>query len=144
MANESVLHIIENGYKIPFFETPQKSHLRNKESSLKNEKFVLDSISEMLKIGSIKEVKTPPNVINPLCFRKCGWKKASYFRSQIYINEHLYRDKIKFDDWKCFENYLEHTDGYAFKFISKVVIITQLCLKITKLTQFFHGKLITS
>ena len=81
MANESVLHIIENGYKIPFFETPQKSHLRNKESSLKNEKFVLDSISEMLKIGSIKEVKTPPKVINPLCFRKCGWKKASYFRS---------------------------------------------------------------
>ena len=24
MANESVLHIIENGYKIPFFETPEK------------------------------------------------------------------------------------------------------------------------
>ena len=26
------------------------------------------------------------------------------------------KDSIKFDDWKCFENYLEHTDGYVFKF----------------------------
>ena len=66
MANESVLHIIENGYKIPFFETPQKAHVPNNKFSLKNERFVLDSISEMLKIGCIKEVKTPPKVINPL------------------------------------------------------------------------------
>ena len=66
MANESVLHIIENGYKIPFFETPEKAHLPNNKSSLKNEKFVLDTIREMLKIGSIKEVKAPPKVTNPL------------------------------------------------------------------------------
>ena len=66
MANESVLHIIENGYKIPFFETPEKAQLPNNKFSLKNKKFVLDSISVMLKIGSIKEVKAPPRVINPL------------------------------------------------------------------------------
>ena len=30
----------------PFFETPEKAHLPNNKSSLKNEKFVLDSISE--------------------------------------------------------------------------------------------------
>ena len=66
MANESVSHIIENEYKIPFLETLEKAHLPNNKSSLKNEKFVLDSISEMLKIGSIKKVKAPPNVINLL------------------------------------------------------------------------------
>ena len=43
MANEFVLHITEDGYKIPFFETPEKGHLSNNQSSLKNEKFVLDS-----------------------------------------------------------------------------------------------------
>ena len=43
MANESVLHIIENGYKIPFFDTPEKAHFPNNKSSHKNEKFVLDS-----------------------------------------------------------------------------------------------------
>ena len=45
IASESVLCIIENGYKIPLFETPEKCHFPNNKSSLKNEKFVLDSIS---------------------------------------------------------------------------------------------------
>ena len=116
MANESVLHIIENGYKIPFFETPQKAHVPNNKFSLKNERFVLDSISEMLKIGCIKEVKTPPKVINPLSVSENSAGKKRLILDLRYINEHLYKDKIKFDDWKCFENYLEHTDGYTFKF----------------------------
>ena len=116
MANESVLHIIENGYKISFFETPEKAHLPNNKSSLKNVKFVLGSISEMLKIGSIKEVKASPKVINPLSVSKNSAGKKRLILDLRYINEHLYKDKIKFDDWKCFENCLEHTDGYTFKF----------------------------
>ena len=35
MANESVLHIIENGYKIPFFETPKKLSFLTIKSRLK-------------------------------------------------------------------------------------------------------------
>ena len=34
MANESVSDVIENGYKIPFFETLEKAHLSNNKSSL--------------------------------------------------------------------------------------------------------------
>ena len=64
MTNESILHIIDNAYKILFFETPEKGHFSNNKSSLQREKFVLDSIREMLKIGSIKKVKAPPKVIN--------------------------------------------------------------------------------
>ena len=116
MANESVLHVIENGYKISFFETPEKAQLPNNKFSLKNEKFVLDSISVMLRIGSIKEVKAPPKVINPLSVSENSAGKKRLILDLRYINEHLYKDKIKFDDWKCFENYLEHTDGYASEF----------------------------
>ena len=116
MANESVLHIIENGYKIPFFEKPEKAHLSNNKSSLKNEKFVLDSVSEMIKISSIKEVEAPPKVINPLSVSENSASKKRLVLDLGYINEHLYKYKIKFDDWKCFGNYLEHTDGYVFKF----------------------------
>ena len=116
MVNESILQIIENRYKIPFFETPEKAHLPNNKSSLKNEKFELESISEMLKIGSIKEVKAPPKVINPLSVSENSAGKKRLILDLRYINEHLYKGKIKFDDWKYFENYVEHTDGYAFKF----------------------------
>ena len=116
MANKSILHIIENGYKIPFFETPEKANLPNNKSSLKEEKFVLESISEMVKIGSIKEVIAPPKVINPVSVSENSTGQKRLILDLRYINEHLYKEKIKFDDWKCFENYLEHTDGYVFKF----------------------------
>ena len=89
MANESVLHIIENGYKILFFETPEKAHLPKNKSSLKNEKLVLDSISEMLKIGSNKEVKAPTKVINPLFVSKNSAGKKRFILDLRYINEHL-------------------------------------------------------
>ena len=29
---------------------------------------------------------------------------------------HIYKDKIKYDNWKCFENYLLANRGYLFKF----------------------------
>ena len=33
-----------------------------------------------------------------------------------YVNTHVYKDKIKFEDWKCFEHYLEGKKGYLIKF----------------------------
>ena len=116
MTNKSILHIIENGCKIPFFETPEKVNLPNNKSLPKKEKFVLESISEMLKIGSIKEVKVPPKVINPISVSKNSAGKKRLILDLRYINEDHYKDKIKFDGWKCFENYFEHTDGCVFKF----------------------------
>ena len=33
-----------------------------------------------------------------------------------YVNTRVYKDKIKFEDWKYFEHYLEGKEGYLFKF----------------------------
>ena len=33
-----------------------------------------------------------------------------------YVNTHVYKDKINFEDWKCFEHYLEGKKGSLFKF----------------------------
>ena len=33
-----------------------------------------------------------------------------------YVNNHLFKDKIIFDDWNSFQNYLEGNNGYLFKF----------------------------
>ena len=77
---------------------PEKTHLPNNKFSLKKEKFVLDSISEMLKIGSIKEVKAPPRVINPLFVSENSAVKKRLILDLRCINEHLYKGKIKFHD----------------------------------------------
>ena len=36
-----------------------------------------------------------------------------------YVNNHLFKDKIKFDYWNSFQNYLEDNKGYQFKFSLK-------------------------
>ena len=43
-----------------------------------------------------------------------GKKRLSLYLR--YVNSHIYRDKIKFDDWKCFENYISDHKGYMCKF----------------------------
>ena len=39
----------------------------------------------------------------------------SYIRFKIR-KCHVYKDEIKFEDWKYFESYLEGNEGYLFKF----------------------------
>ena len=70
----------------------------------------------MLKISSIKEIKAPPKVINPLSLSENSASKKCLILDLKYVNENFYKDEIRSVDWKCFENYLEHKDSYVFKF----------------------------
>ena len=45
-ANENVLDVLENGYKIPFTDTPKPAEFKNNKSALLNGSFVSDSIQE--------------------------------------------------------------------------------------------------
>ena len=65
-ANSAVLEITDNGYKIPFFKTPECASFCNNQSALKNKDFVEETISKLVKCGSIVEAEKPPEVINPL------------------------------------------------------------------------------
>ena len=70
----------------------------------------------MLKCGSITEAEKPPEVINPLSVSINSSGKKRLILDLRYVNGHVYKDKIKFEDWKCFEHYLEGKKGYLFKF----------------------------
>ena len=115
-ANEAIIDIIKEGYKIPFLETPSEALFKNNKSAIENSDFVEKSILEMLKTGAIKESASPPKVVNPLSVSTDSRGKKRFILDLRYINNYLYKDKIKFDDWKCFENYLEANKGYLFKF----------------------------
>ena len=70
----------------------------------------------MLTTGTILERDHPPRVVNPLSVSiDSSAKKRSHFGPEVrqYAS---YKDKIKFNDWKCFENYLLANTGYLFKF----------------------------
>ena len=61
---------------------------------------------------------TPPSpiVVNPLSLSTDSSCKKRLILYLGYVNMHLYKDKIKFDDWKCFENCLPAKKGYLYKF----------------------------
>lgn len=67
---------------------PEKLNLSDDKSSLKNETFALNSISEMLKMGSIKEVQTPPKLITPLSVSENSLGKKHFISDLRFINEH--------------------------------------------------------
>ena len=89
-----------------------------------------------------------PTVINPLSVSESLAGKKRLILDHRCINEHLYKDMIKTNNWKCFENYLERTDGYVFKFDLKsryhhVDVFEEhqtylgFSLKIDKIVKFF-------
>ena len=63
-----------------------------------------------------KTGKNTPKVINPLSVSVNSKGKKRLILDLRYVNDHLYKEKIKFDDWKYFENYLQANKGYLFKF----------------------------
>ena len=114
-ANVSVIDVLENGYKIPLITLPKAAKFPNNHSALNNANFVTQAVEVLLSIGRIKEVKNPPYVVNPLSVSENGSHKLRLILDLRYVNKHVFKDKIKFGDWKIMQDFLEPTD-LLFKF----------------------------
>ena len=114
-ANVSVIDVLENGYKIPLITLPKAAKFPNNHSALNNANFVTQAVEVLLSIGRIKEVKNPPYVVNPLSVSENGSHKLRLILDLRYVNKHVFKDKIKFGDWKIMQYFLEPTD-LLFKF----------------------------
>ena len=90
--------------------------ISHNQSALKNKDFVEESISKLLKCGSIIQAEKPPEVINPLSVSINSSGKKCLILDIGYVNSHVYKNKIKFEDRKCLEHYLEGKKGDLFKF----------------------------
>ena len=113
-ANEHILDVISNGYKIPFKSYPESAFLKNNRSALDNDTFVKESINDLLLSGAISESIDIPFVVNPLTVAQNTSKKRLVLDLR-HINSCVLIDKIKFDDWKLASQYLDK-DSYMFSF----------------------------
>ena len=68
--------------------------------AIKNKDFVEESISKLLKCGSIIDAEKPPEVINLLMVSRNSSGKKRLILDLRYVNSPVYLDKIKFEDWK--------------------------------------------
>ena len=81
--------------------------------------FVEEAISKLHKCGSIIVAENLAEVINTHSVSINSSGKKCLTLDLRYISTHVYKYKIKFEDWKCFEHYLESKEEYLFKFYLK-------------------------
>ena len=111
----SVIDVLENGSKIPLITLSKAAKFPNNHSALNNGNFVTQAVEQHLNTGKIKEVKNPPSVVNPLSVSENGSQKFQLVLDLRYVNKHVFKDKINFDDWKIIQNFFEFND-LLFKF----------------------------
>lgn len=110
-----VLDILENGYYIPFVTTPENMIKNNNRSALENSEFVSLAVSDLLNNGCITEVKDKPVVVNPLnvSIQRSGKKRLILDSREV--NKHIYKQDIKFEDWKIALQYCDK-NSFMYKF----------------------------
>ena len=103
------------GYRLPFIETPEPKQFGNNRSALEHKTFISETIFELLSDGSVKKVPFLPQVVNPLSVAKNSSGKLRLILDLRYVNLHLYKESIRFDDWRSFKHCLTKS-GFAYKF----------------------------
>ena len=96
-ANDHVLGIIKDGYKIPFLTEPEECILKNNKSALDHSEFVESEISKLNHIGCITEVHVLPKVVNPLTVAE-NRNKLRLVLDCRHINPHLHKFRFKYED----------------------------------------------
>ena len=113
-ASDFILDTLRTGYKLPFIDTPEPKVFRNNKSAMRNESFVGPAISELLSSGRVMKVDVPPKVVNPLSVSENGDKKRLILDLR-YVNQHLWKKHVKFEDFKIFRNYIRE-GSFMFHF----------------------------
>ena len=114
-ASQKVIDTIEFGYKIPFIDTPKRVHFCNSKSVMENVEFLSNSINDLLKTGSAVETCVAPEVKSPLSVATSSAGKKRLILDLRYVNSHIYKEYIHFEDWHSFEKFLV-LDGFVYKF----------------------------
>ena len=92
---------------------PLSAEFKNNRSAAKNFNFATKAIEKLLKAGLARETLQKAIIISPLSVPENKDKKRLLLR---YVNKHLMKDRIKYDDWKCFENYLSEDSRWIYNF----------------------------
>ena len=106
-----VLSTIKHGYFLPFNEYPPPSEEKNNKSSLRNAKFVEDSIRQLLSSGCIEEVWKKPHCINPLTVAE--GKKLRLVLDLRNVNKYLNVTKFKYENLRAVADILEENDFFV-------------------------------
>ena len=110
-----IIDVIKNGYKIPFYETPDRSFHKNNMSAIQNARFVKEAVSELVNQGCVICVPFQPHVVNPLSVSINNQGKKRLILDLRIPNKSIWKERIKFEDWKTALDYFEK-GSFLYKF----------------------------
>ena len=140
-----VLHVLQEGYSLPFISLPQEVFFKNHPSAVKDNVFVCTEMSKLLLSGAVVEVKREDlTVCNPLGIVRNSAQKRRLIMDLRYVNQYLRLCKFKYDDIRTAAD-LFHKDDWFFKFDYKsgyhhIEIFPQHC-KYLGFSLFYDGQL---
>ena len=114
-TNSYILDVIHNGYKIPFYTLPERNHSENNKSALKEKLFVNEAIIDLINRGLVVKCNTAPTVVNPLTVAVQNSGKKRLILDLREVNQNLWKQSVKFEDFKVAMLYLKPND-WMFKF----------------------------
>ena len=114
-AYDFILDVIENGYKIPFYSTPQSVYLSNNRSAVTHSDFVVQAIGDLLNRGLVVECSERPFVVNPLTVSVQNSGKKRLILDLRHVNKHLWKSSVKFEDIRTAMLFIKQND-FCFKF----------------------------
>ena len=106
-ASDFILNTIRTGYKLPFLDTPESRYLKNKISAIRERAFVSTGLKDLLESGRIIKLSSPPKVVNPLSVAERDGKKQLILDLR-YVSLHLWKQRVKFNDFKVFQHFMKH------------------------------------
>lgn len=114
-ANRFIVNVIQFGYRIPFVSTPLAKRFVNNKSAFEHHDFVTNAISELLANSTTVEVPSVPLVVSPLSVSVNSSGKKRLILDLRYLNQHVWKEKFKFEDWRVLRAYLTK-GGFMFSF----------------------------
>ena len=114
-ANPEILNVLQVGYKIPFLESPVESFSKNNASALNNMDFVEEAVLELVKSNRVVQTPFKPWVVSPLSVSTNKSGKKRLILDLRILNKLLWKQKMRFEDWKIAVEYFEK-DSFCFKF----------------------------
>ena len=108
-ANDFIIDVIENGYKIPFYSMPMRTILPNNKSAMADSAFVSEAVQNLLTRGLIEKCvdHNIPYVINPLSVSVQSSGKKRLILDLRVVNKHLWKQTVKYEDLRLALTYLE-------------------------------------
>ena len=114
-APDDIIATISVGYRIPFASTPGPAKFKNNKSAINNSEFVQEAINDLVSKQLIVECVQIPDIVNPLSVSVQSSGKKRLILDLRYINHHVWKQKIKFEDFNVALQYFNQGD-FMFSF----------------------------